>query len=163
MPTLSQIKDCVSQHITTTLRDHPILFGTVLIAHLLHLAFLVFGATPWEGPEEWVGAHSVNVNSTCVWDSKTVDYIRCGAWATVPLWMLASLVPMVLCATTLDNDLYSLWAIINITTTMITAFTTTVPALLFTVAVCEVEDFRVTFCWVALACQVVGVVASSFL
>jgi hypothetical protein len=146
------------------MRDRRGIVCGLLLAHVFHMTFLLWGAMPWDHPSDWT-AETTFSNATCRWDETQVTYIRGCAWATLPLWILTLVMPLMLSAMTTDNNLYQLWLIIIITLTMITAFTTTVPALLLTVGQCrsEVEYWRPLLCWVAVACHVEGVVLSHFL
>jgi len=170
LPTFQQVVECVSHKLSETGRDSRAVLCGLLLAHVFHLAFLLGGAMPWKHPDEWGGADA-NANATatataaCHWDSVQVSYIRGCAWATLPLWIMTLSMPLVLCAMTRDNNLYQLLLAIIITLTMITAFTTTVPALLLTVGNCrsEIEYWRPLLCWVAVASHIEGVVLSHFL
>jgi len=172
LPTFTQVVESVSHKLSETMRDNRGVLCGLLLAHIFHLSFLLGGAMPWKHPDEWGGADdnaATNATATatavCHWDSVQVSYIRGCAWGTLPLWIMTLSMPLVLCAMTRDNNLYQLLLATIITLTMITAFTTTVPALLLTVGGCrsEIEYWRPLLCWMAVASHIEGVVISHFL
>lgn len=164
LPTISQVYECVSHKLSETMRGSRRVLCGLLLAHVFHLSFLLGGAMPWKHPDEW-GAANATATAACHWDTVQVSYIRGCAWATLPLWIMTLSIPLVLCAMMRDNNLYQLLLVTIITLTMITAFTTTVPALLLTVGNCrsEIEYWRPLLCWVAVAAHIGGVVISHFL